>query len=269
MSGLASGTLTTSVGEIELRRGGEAGQVPLVYLHSAQGEGEGMVLLETLCESREVLAPVFCGFGTSEGIEHVDDIEDAAFWVLDVTERLGASEVDLVGMSLGGWMAAEFAVRWPEIVRRLVLINPVGLYVEGAPIKEIFGRNLSELAGELFADPDHPIAQLMRALAQFDSDPSQIPFDLIRPVLQAQAATAKMGWNPYLHNPKLRRRLHRISASTLVIHGSQDGIVPRVHAEAYVEAIAGSRLEVLDQAAHLAALERPEEIARLVLDHLE
>lgn len=268
MSAMSTGTLATNVGEIELRRGGEGGPVPLVYLHSAQGEGEGMELLEILSESREVLAPVFCGFGTSEGIEQIDDIEDAAFWALDVLDRLDLRSVDLMGMSLGGWIAAELAVRWPERVRRLVLVNPVGLYVEGAAITEIFGRNLSELAGELFADPEYPIAQLMRALAQFDSDPSQIPFDLIRPVLQAQAATAKVGWNPYLHDPKLRRRLQRITAPTLVIHGAQDGIVPRAHAEAYVEAISGSRLEVLEGAAHLAALERAEDVAKLVLEHL-
>jgi len=227
-----------------------------------------MTMLEAHSESREVLAPLFCGFGTSEGIESIDDIEDAAFWALDLLDRLGLSSVDLVGMSLGGWIAAELAVRWPERVRRMVLVNPVGLYVEGAPIKEIFGRDLSELAGELFADPEHPIAQLMRALAQFDADPSQIPFDLIRPVLQSQAATAKVGWNPYLHDPKLRRRLHRITAPTLVVHGSQDGIVPRAHAEAYVEGIADSRLEVLDGAAHMATLERPDEVAKLVLEHL-
>ncbi|HUC36751.1 MAG TPA: alpha/beta fold hydrolase, partial [Acidimicrobiales bacterium] len=168
----------------------------------------------------------------------------------------------------GGWMAAEVAVRWPERVRRMVLVNPVGLYVEGAPITEIFGRPLDELAGELFADPDHPIAQLMRAMADAQDDPSGIPFDLMRPVLQAQAATAKIGWNPYLHDPKLRRRLGRISSPTLVVHGMRDGIVPRAHALAYVEAIADARLEEIEDAAHLAGIERADEVAKLALAHL-
>ena len=115
-----------------------------------------MALLEELADTREVVAPLFPGFGASEGLEHIDDIEDAAFHLLDVLDRLGFATCDLVGMSLGGWMAAELAVRWPERVRRMVLVNPVGLYVEGAPITEIFGRVLSELADELFADPDFP-----------------------------------------------------------------------------------------------------------------
>jgi len=78
------------------------------------------------------------------------------------------------------------------------------LHVDGEPIKEIFGRPLDELAGDLYADPEHPVAQMMRAMAQADLNPGEIPFDLIRPVIQALAATAKLGWNPYLHNPKLR-----------------------------------------------------------------
>ena len=162
-----------------------------------------MAFLEELAETYEVVAPEFPGFGASEGLEAIDDIEDASFHLLDVLDRLDFDRVDLVGLSLGGWMAAELATRWPERVRRLVLVNPVGLYIEGEPITEIFGRPLDELATELFADPDHPVAQMMRAMAGAEMNPGDIPFDLIRPVIQSQAATAKLGWKPYLHNPKL------------------------------------------------------------------
>ena len=87
-------------------------------------------------------------------------------------------------------------------------------------------------------------------------------------MLQAQAATAKVGWNPYLHDPKLRGRLRRVTAPTLVVHARQDGIVPRAHAEAYAAAIPDATLVDLDGAAHLAPLERPDEVAKLVLEHL-
>ncbi len=268
MTRLVRHALDSAVGEIEVHRGGSGGPAPLVYLHSAQGEGPDMVLLERLADTRLVVAPLFPGFGDSEGLEHIDDIEDAAFHVLDVLDRLDLPWCDMVGLSLGGWMAAELAVRWPERVRRMVLVNPVGLYVRDAPITEIFGRAPSELAGELFADFDFPIAQLMRAMDGMEADPSQIPFELVRPILQSQAATAKVGWNPYLHDPKLLSRLRRVTAPTLIVHARQDGIVPRAHAEAYEAAIADAKIVDLDAAAHLAPLERPDEVAKLVLEHL-
>ena len=268
MTTLVPGTIDTAVGSIEVHRGGRDGPAPLVYLHSAQGEVPGMALLEELADTRQVVAPLFPGFGASEGLDHIDDIEDAAFHLLDVLDRLELPRCDMVGSSLGGWMAAELAVRWPERVRRMVLVNPVGLYVEGAPITEIFGRAPSELADELFADPDYPIAQLMRAMDDMEADPSQIPFELVRPFLQSQAATAKVGWNPYLHDPKLPRRLGRITAPTLIVHARKDGIVPRAHAEAYASAIPDAKVADLDDAAHLAPLERPAEVAKLVLEHL-
>lgn len=269
MTELGLSHLDTMVGDVEVYRGGEGTGTPVVYLHSAQGEGAGLVFLEELANTRLVVAPVFPGFAGSEGLDLIEDIEDAAFHVLDVLDRLSLAQADIVGLSLGGWMAAEVAVRWPERVRRLVLVNSVGLYVEGQPITEIFGRRLDELAGELFADPDQPVAQLMRAMATTDIDPAQIPFDLVRPMVQAEAVTAKLGWNPYLHNPKLRKRLARVSAPTLVVHARQDGIVPRSHAEAYVSAIPGARLVDVDGAAHLAVLEVPEELAKLVAGHLD
>lgn len=264
---MAPGTCETAVGTIEVHRGGAGGVAPVVYLHSAQGEVPGLALLDLLARERAVVAPLFPGFGASAGLDRIDDIEDAAFHLLDVLDRLGIAACDLVGTSLGGWMAAEVAVRWPERVRRMVLVNPVGLWVDGAPITEIFGRDLAELAGELFADPEHPLAVLMRSLQAMEADPSQIPFDLVRPVLQSMAATAKVGWNPYLHDPKLRGRLGRVQAPTLVVHAVHDGIVPRAHAEAYAAGIPRATVVDLEGAAHLAVLERPEALAGLVLAH--
>jgi pimeloyl-ACP methyl ester carboxylesterase len=266
---MTQGSQQTAVGSVEIYEGGSGGPAPLVYLHSANGEGAGLQFLDLLAESRRVVAPIFPGFGTSLGIEQIEDIEDAAFHLLDLLDRLEIPEADLAGMSLGGWIAAELAVRWPERVRRLVLVNSVGLYVEGSPIKEIFGRSLDELASDLFADPDFPVAMLMRELAKMEKDPTAIPFELLRPVVQAQAVTAKLGWNPYLHDPKLRGRLVRVSAPTLVVHATEDGIVPRPHAVAFAEGINDSTLVELKNAAHLAAVERPMELAGIVTEFLD
>ncbi|MBV8559919.1 MAG: alpha/beta fold hydrolase, partial [Acidimicrobiia bacterium] len=92
----------------------------------------------------------------------------------------------------------------------------------------------------------------------------EVPMELVLPIWKSMSATAKLGWDPYLHNPKLRRRLHRVTAPTLVVHGGQDTLAPKAIAEAYAAEIPNARLVDVDGAAHLATLERPEEIAALV-----
>lgn len=263
MATMTEERLSTAVGKVVVLRGGQGR--PLVYLHSATGEGAGTPLLDQLAESFSVSAPLFPGFGDSEGIDSISDIEDAAFHVLDLLDVLGASPAPvLVGLSLGGWLAAEVATRWPERVGALVLVNPAGLHLQGAPIAEIFGRDPGELAEDLFADQSHPLAQVMHQMDELVASGAEVPFELVKPVLQSLAATAKVGWDPYLHNPKLRKRLPRITAPTLVVHGAADRLIPRAHAEVYAAEIPGARLVDVEGAGHLLCLERPEELVRLL-----
>ncbi len=255
----------THVGKVQVRRGGS--RSPVVYLHSATGEGDGLALLDDLATSFDVVAPMFPGFGESEGIEKIDDMEDAVFHLLDLFDQLGLSAPAIVGLSLGGWMAAELATRYPERVSSLVLVNPAGLYIAGAEIKDIFGRKSDELAADMFADQSHPVAALMIAMA--DMQPENVSFEMIKPFYQTMAATARLAWDPYLHDPKLRKRLHRITASTLVVPGAQDTLIPSAHSEAYRDEVPGARLVEVPDAAHLLAIEKPAELATLVREHLQ
>ena len=260
---LAEEYLESAVGKIQLFRGGEG--APFVYLHSAAGDSTNAAI-EDLADDHAVVAPVFPGFGESEGLEHIDDMEDAVFHLLDVLDRLGFESPAVMGMSLGGWMAVELATRYPERVSSLALVNPVGLYIEGAPIKELFGRTPDELAEEMFPDQSHPMAQMMHAMAEWSGDVGiqvEIPLEIVLPLYKSLSATAKLAWDPYLHNPKLRGRLRRVTAPTLVVRGAQDTFVPAVHAETYAAEIPGARLEVIEGAAHLLPLEAPAELAAL------
>ena len=266
---LAEERIDTAVGKVQVWRAGAG--APILYLHSAMGEGPGLAFLEELAATNDVIAPVFPGFAESEGLDRIDDIEDAAFHVLDLLDQLGLDAVPLVGLSLGGWMAAEVATRYPERVSRLVLVNPAGLYVEGAPVTDIFGKSPAELAAVLFADQSHPVAQMMHALAERYDDPAamaDIPLELLLPMVKAMSATAKLAWDPYLHNPKLGRRLHRITSPTLIVHGTEDKLFARGHAEAYAAGINGARIVDVKGAGHMLPLERPEELAALVRDFL-
>jgi len=268
MATLAEEYLETDAGKVQLFRGGD-GQ-PLLYLHSAAGEAVNPTA-EQLADNFAVVAPVFPGFGESEGIDRIEDMEDATFHHLDLLDRLGFDSVPVVGLSLGGWMAAELATRYPERVSKMVLVNPVGLYIDGQPVKEIFGRTPAELAEDMFADQSHPMAQMMHMLSEFRGDVGQqieVPMELVLPIWKSMSATAKLGWDPYLHNPKLRKRLHRVSAPTLVIHGAQDTLAPKAISEAYAAEIPDARLVDVDGGAHLVTLEKPDEIAQLVREFI-
>ena len=279
MAEIVTELVPTRVGKVQVRRGGpsRSGQgssgspadTTVVYLHSATGEGDGLPFLGSLADQVDVVAPMFPGFGESEGIEQIDDMDDAVFHLLDLWEVLELEAPVVCGLSLGGWMAVELATRYPELVGRLVLVNPVGLYLPGAEIKDIFGRSPGEMAADLFSDQSHPIAQAMHAMDELSNDTTRsadIPFDLVRPIFQTMAATARLGWDPYLHDPKLPKRLWRVTMPTLVLRGADDTLVPAEHAQYYADHIAGARLEQLDGVAHLAPLEQPELVAGVVAD---
>jgi len=261
-------TVDTRLGPVQVRRGGSG--APIVYLHSAAGEGEGLPLLPELARHFDVIAPMFPGFGGSEGIEQIDGMEDAVFHLLDLFERLGLGPCSVMGLSLGGWMAAELATRYPEKITKLILANPAGLYVPGANIKDIFGRTPSQMAGDLFADQNHPVAALMHQMDKLitEGGGASIPFEMIKPQIQSMTATARLGWNPYLHNPKLQSRLWRITAPTLVVRSDKDTLVPAPHCETYAREIPNARLVHMPDTAHMVVLEQPAKLADIVAEFI-
>ncbi|MGH2812432.1 MAG: alpha/beta fold hydrolase [Actinomycetota bacterium] len=244
--------------KVDLRRTG-AGE-PLVYLHSAMGDFWMPEFLEKVAEHYEVLCPAHPGFGDSTGMEEIADIEDLAFHYADVFDELGLWPLHLVGASLGGWIAAEIAVRWPDKLRSLTLIDAVGIWVDETPLAPMWGVQPEQLVDMLFADRSHPIAQLILSIDIDDPPPEEI----LLPFINQQAATAKVGWDPYLHNPKLAARLARIKCPTLVIWGEQDGLAPVEYGKRYAALIPGARFEVIP-GGHLAILEQPDLVSRLLL----
>ena len=256
-------TVDTAVGKVKVFRGGDG--PPVLWLHSAMGEPAD-ALCADLAKDFTVAAPYFPGFSGSEGIDQIEDMEDAVYHLLDLMERLAMERPIVAGLSLGGWMAAELAVRYPDSVSGLVIANPAGLYIEGHSIKEIFGRSTSEIADEIFADPEQPLYKVMKGIGgsiERSLASGAVPFDTVRPHLEAQAAVAKLAWNPYLHNPRLRRRLNRVKVPTVVLSGTKDLLIPPAHPEAFAEGIAGARLERVD-AGHMLVLERPDVIAAAI-----
>jgi pimeloyl-ACP methyl ester carboxylesterase len=245
--------------KIQVMRGG-AGE-PLLYLHSAGGETIPMPFHDALAEEFSLIAPAHPGFDQSQGIEKISDIEDLVFYYLDFLDTLGLDKVNLVGTSLGGWIGAELAVRWPERFRRLVLVDSAGIWLPEQPMAELFGLEPPEMRELIFFDPKSDLAE-----ALISDDP---PEDMLLLLLKGLETLARVGWNPYLHNPKLLGRLHRITCPTLILWGEQDKLIPMAYAEAFHQAIANSKLTVFKECGHLPIFEKVAEFTAAVRDFVK
>ena len=237
---------------------------PLLYLHSVGADVDWLEAHDRLASRFTVHLPAHPGFAESTGVDQVDGIFDLVLHYVDLLGALGLGAVPVVGASFGGWIAAELAALYPERIARLVLADAVGLWIDEAPIGELFGSTPPEVAQMIFHDEEHPLAQMLRAMTSI----ADVPEDFAYTQLRALEAAAKVGWNPYLHDPKLEGRLRRVTAPTLVLWGRQDGLVPLVYGERYRERIPGARLHVIERCGHLPAIERPAEFAEAVLGFL-
>jgi pimeloyl-ACP methyl ester carboxylesterase len=243
--------------KIQMRHGGE-GQ-PFVYLHSALGETIWLPYLEQWAQQFEVFAPAHPGFAMSQGFDLIADIEDMAFHYLELFDALGLEKVNLGGVSLGGWIAAEFAVRWPERVRRLWLANAPGLWLDDQPFFPLFryAENADAIRNALFHDPASYQATMII------KDRKQLNEETLLSVYQSMTVLARLVWErPY--DPKLARRLHRITCPTLILAGEGDRLVPPAYAEEYHRLIPGSRLHLFKECGHLPMFEKEAEFVDVV-----
>jgi pimeloyl-ACP methyl ester carboxylesterase len=239
---------------------------PLLYLHSAAGESIAwMDLLTGLADEHTVHAPLQPGFFESEGLEQIRDIEDLTYHYLALIDARGWERIDVMGCSVGGWIALELAARHPERIGRLVLAASAGIRIPDVPMADMFRITVGqeERARELlFHDPTHPLAAV--ALPSF----SDLPEEQLGAFIKAMAATAKVAWNPYMHNPRLEGLLGRISAETLIVWGEDDRMIPLAYGERLTELIPGARLETIPECGHAIWLERPQPLLELARAHL-
>ena len=235
----------------QLTVGGEG--PPLLYLHSAGGETEWMPFHAKLAEHFTVYLPAHPGFADSKGLEQVRDVTDLAWHYADFLEEQKLGRVPIVGFSLGAWIATELAILRPQLVSKLVLVNAAGIRVEAAPMGELFTADLNKLRHLLFFDPNDPSADL--AMPKSFDDARIIQW------LRAAEATARVAWNPYLHNPRLPAHLRRVECPSLVLWGRQDKLLPLSIGEFYAKHLPNSRLDIIDNCGHMLPFEKPDAFA--------
>lgn len=249
-------TLAVRGRHIRLLRGG-TGQ-PLLYLHDTFS-WTWLPVHDRLAAHYEVIVPVHPGCPGSAGLEDIDDMQDLVFHYLEVCEALGLARPLLLGTSLGGWLAAEWAVRYADRLRGLVLVDALGLRLPEAPAVDVLRLDPAQTRAVVFAEPAAPLAQELVPDAPAPA--------VLQAILQARQTLARFAWQ-FPDNPRLVRYLYRVKTPTLIVWGEQDGVVSPTHGRAYQAGIAGAELVVLPQCGHLPPVEQPEVFAHTVLSYL-
>jgi pimeloyl-ACP methyl ester carboxylesterase len=224
---------------------------------------------ERLAQSCQLIAPAHPACAGSDEDEDIDTIDDLAFRYIEVIDALGLDRIDIVGTCVGGWLAAELAVRYPERIGRLILVAASGLFVPEHPIGDLFwetqpvnGNSYEGLRRLLFARADAPAA-----LALFPDDRADVSRELGR--YKTMRFASRIGFSPpYFYNRKLGARLHRFAGPALLIWGETDRMVPPAHGEAYRAGFRDATLQRIAGAGHSPHIEAPDATAAAITDFL-
>jgi pimeloyl-ACP methyl ester carboxylesterase len=242
--------------DVSVKRAGSG--PPILFLHGVSGASRWLPFMDALAAHFDVIVPEHPGYGRSETPPWLDHLGDLAYFYLDFIEHLGLMGIHLAGASLGGWIAAEIAVRNQHSLRTLTLVAPAGIHVPGLAKGDVFLWTPQELAHNLYHD---------RRLAEITL--MQPPQEEADAQLKNRLTTAKLAWQPRFYNPHLAKWLHRIKVPTLIVWGANDKLIPAQYAAAFGELIPNSRLRVLEQCGHLPHVEKMADFVSAVTHFIE
>lgn len=244
---------------IELERRGSG--PPLLLLGSEEAWERDLPLVEALAREYEVFLPSPPGFGRSNRPDWVSSPDDISYVMLDLVERFKLRDAVVLGFSLGGWIAAEMATKDDSFISKLVLVDAFGIKPGGPfdrDVADIYMLTAAQVAKLKWHDPEKG----KRDFPSWSEDALTI-------VARNNESFARFCWEPYMHNPKLVKRLHRIAVPTLLIWGAQDGFVTPAYGEAYRKLIPQARLDLIPFAGHFPHVEQPNAFERSLRAFLE
>ena len=245
--------------DIQVRSFRQGSGSTVLFLHGAAGFNGWVPFFDRLAAKHDVLVLEHPGFGKSDNPDWIRNVADVAMYYLDVLDGLNAGKVHLVGHSLGGWIAAEVAVRNCHHLASLTLLAPAGIRVKGVPSGDNFIWSPAEAARNLF----HDQAFAERLLAQTFGE------EEIELLMRNRYMAAKLGWEPRWFNPALERWLHRIAVPSLVLWGEDDKLLPSRYAALWGERVPGVTVKLIPQCGHLPHIEKAAVAADAVLAFLD
>jgi pimeloyl-ACP methyl ester carboxylesterase len=183
-------------------------------------------------------------------------VDDISYFYLDLMEQLDLRDTLVVGVGLGAWLALEIATKSDARLSRLVLANAVGI--------KLFDRETRDMVDVWALTPDE-----FNALAYHDPsvgkrDYKNLPDAVSLTAARNREAYARVAWSPYMHNPKLKHRLHRVRLPALFLWGMSDRLLSEKYGRAFCASIAGARFQPIERAGHFPHIEQPDEFAQAV-----
>ncbi len=239
------------VGPFEVNVWSKGAGAPVLFLHGYERHPGGASFLERLAEDHRVYAPEQPGYGSSVGFEHVDDLLDLVLFYRSLVASWGVEQIDVIGHSTGGMIAAELAVIAPRLVRRLVLVDAFGLWIDDEPAADPFGAPGKVLAAKWHNPEARPDPEPTIFVADADDPQGAVLFEA-----QNRATATKFMWP--IAERGLRRRLRYLDTPTLVMHGISDGLLPMAYAEELTGLVDGAELVRIADAGHYPMIEQED-----------
>jgi pimeloyl-ACP methyl ester carboxylesterase len=221
---------------------------PLVLFHGA-GTVDGFEFAEPWSEKFRVVVPYHPGFGESDDDPTFTDIQDYVMHYLDLFDALKIDTMHLVGLSMGGYLAAKFASQQAHRVKKLVLIAPYGLYVPEHPTLDIIAVPGEQLVPMLVSNFD----TLKKSL------PEKPDLDFIAARYREATSFARLFWE-HPTDPKFPRHLHRVKMPTLIVWGDEDKLIPVQQSQTWRKLIPNSEIMVVKGAGHIVQRDKPETV---------
>jgi pimeloyl-ACP methyl ester carboxylesterase len=236
---------------------------PIVYLHTATGPVPDP-FVDALAQHYTVYAPDHPGTGATarEAIYAIRTLWDLVLIYDELLSALKLENVSVVGASFGGMMACEIAAHRPDRIAKMVLVDPIGLWRDDRPVTPYMMLSPQEVGAVLFSDPASELAQKFFTLP---SDPQEAA-TVIADSVWAIGCTGKFVWP--IPDKGLDRRLHRVTADTLIVWGENDKLVSADYAAEFQTRIGRSRVQIIRVAGHLPQWEQLPAVRDLVLGFL-
>ncbi|HUP76173.1 MAG TPA: alpha/beta hydrolase [Acidimicrobiales bacterium] len=243
------------------------GRDSLLFLHGDDGPLAAQPFVDALraglgIPAADIVTPTCPGWSQEPVPVWLRTVDQLAYHYLDALDRSATGPVIAIGASFGAWLLLEMATKQPKSFSALVLISPVGVKVtdrETPQFTDLFALDIADRASALYSDP----ASALRRIALLDDHE-------ILGLAVAQEALARFGWEPYLHNPLLHRRLHRVNCPTAIVHGADDAFVASHDYYQRLAALFGGTtwLMTIEGAGHRVEEDQPVTLVRSVLEFL-